>query len=88
MSSYRTKKQAVVHAPKSAKAFTPYCQLDYRNESELKNTLALYMKQFCSGQKIEIDTAAGQILVNGEYRYDYELIDPVRPRPTPGALFP
>lgn len=87
MSSYRTKKRAVVHAPKSAKAFTPYCDLDYRNESELKNTLALYMKAFCPGQRIEIDTAACQILVNGEYRYDFELIDPVRPKPAVAVMF-
>lgn len=87
MSSYRTKKQAVVHAPKSAKAFKPYCELDYRNESELKNTLALYMKQFCRGQRIEIDTTAGQILVDGEHRYDYELIDHPRPRSAAAVMF-
>lgn len=87
MSSYRTKKRAVVHAPRSAKAFTPYCDLEFRNDAELKNTLALYMKQFCPGQRIEIDTAANQILVNGEYRYDFELVDPVRPKPTAAVMF-
>lgn len=86
-SSYRTRKRAVVHAPKSARAFTPYCDLEFRNDVELKNTLALYMKQFCPGQRIEIDTTAGQILVDGEHRYDYELIEPARPKPSPAVMF-
>lgn len=87
MSNYRTKKQAVVHAPKSAKAISPYCQLDFRNTAELKNQLALYMRPICPGQRIEIDTAANQILVDGEHRYNFELIDPRRPRPSAGVMF-
>lgn len=87
MSSYRTKKQAVVHAPKSAKAIVPYCQLDFRSTAEMKNQLALYMRPICPGQKIEIDTAANQILVNGEHRYNFELIDPRRPSLSKGVMF-
>lgn len=87
MSSYRTKKRAVVHAPKSAKAFQPYCDLDFRNEPEMKRQLALYMKPRCPGQRIDIDTAANQILVDGEHRYDFELIDPPRPSKPAGRMY-
>ena len=87
MKAYRTKKQAVVHAPKSAKAIAPYCQLDFRTTAEMKNQLALYMRPICPDQKIEIDTATNQILVNGEHRYNFELIDPKRPSLPSGVMF-
>lgn len=77
----------MVHAPKSAKAISPYCQLDFRTTAEMKNQLALYMRPICPGQKVEIDTAASQILVDGEHRYNFELIDPPRPRPSVSRMF-
>lgn len=76
MSSYRTKQRAVVHPLKSAKAFQPYCNLDYRNDRELRGALVTYMRQFCGSQQVAVDTASREILVDGEPRYKYELIAP------------
>lgn len=85
MSSYRTKKRAVVHPLRSAKAFQPYCSLDFRNEREMKGQIVQYMRPFCGQQRVEIDTATRGILVDGEHRYTYELIDPA-PAKTAAAV--
>lgn len=86
MAPYRTKQRAVVHPVRSAKAFTPYCNLDYRNKQELKDTLVQYMRQFCGSQRVEVDTTTRGILIDGEHRYTYELIDPAPVKKPPEEL--
>ncbi len=85
MSSYRTKKRAVVHPLRSAKAFKPYANLEFKDARELKDGLTTYMRQFLGSQSIAIDTNTRGILVDGEHRYDYELIEPA-PAKQPAAV--
>lgn len=76
MAGYRTTQRAVVHPLRSAKAFTPYCNLVYKNNQELREQLLQYMRQFCGNQKVAVDTSTRAIIVAGEHRYTYELIAP------------
>ena len=87
MAPYRTLHRAVVHPVKSAKAFTPYCDLAYRNKQELKDTLVQYMRQFCGAQRVEVDTSTRGILVDGQHRYNYELIAPAPVKKTTLEMF-
>lgn len=74
--SYRTKKRAIVH-PLNGAPLRPWCDLDYRNSSELKAQLTTYLRGFWPlPQKIVVDTAARKILVNGNECAAYELTEP------------
>ncbi|WP_139244206.1 hypothetical protein [Arthrobacter alpinus] len=77
----------MVNFPKSAKSDIPICDLDFRNETELKRQLALHVKHFGGGQRVEIDTSASQILVDGVHKYNFSLMDPPRPRPSAAVMF-
>lgn len=76
-----------MNVPKSAKSDIPICDLDFRNEAELKNQLALHVKHHGGGQRVDIDTSASQILVDGVHKYDFSLVDPPRPRPSSKVMF-
>ncbi|MHA7292601.1 hypothetical protein [Arthrobacter sp. HLT1-21] len=79
MSAYRTRKDAhvVVRNGKPTELFNRPAHLDYRNKSELCSQLTQFVRGvWTTAKRIDIDSSAGQIMVDGELVASYYLSDP------------